>query len=105
MVKELAPFLPELDTLDDADSTARWILSLAHLLMRNYEEARVHIEKAIELNPNRLMHYIELGRVYAQMGRTDDARRFIAKGLAMQNTEKDDPETKREGRELLARLH
>ena len=36
------------------------------------------------------------------MGRADDARRFIAKGLAMQNTEKDDPETKREGRELLA---
>jgi hypothetical protein len=25
--------------------------------------------------------------------------------LAMQNTEKDDPETKREGRELLAKLH
>jgi tetratricopeptide (TPR) repeat protein len=70
-----------------------------------YQEAVSCFEKAIELNPNRLMHYIELGRVYAQMGRTNDARRFIAKGLAMQNTEKDDPETKREGRELLARLH
>ena len=56
-----------------------------------YEEAVSCFEKAIELNPNRLMHYIELGRVYAQMGRADDARRFIAKGLAMQNTEKDDP--------------
>jgi tetratricopeptide (TPR) repeat protein len=69
-----------------------------------YEEAARCFEKAIELNPNRLMHYIELGRVYAQMGRTDDARRFITKGLAMQNTEKDDPETKRQGQEVLTKL-
>jgi tetratricopeptide (TPR) repeat protein len=69
-----------------------------------YEEAAKCFEKAIELNPNRLMHYIELGRVYAQMGRTDDARRFITKGLAMQNTEKDDPETKRQGQEVLTKL-
>jgi tetratricopeptide (TPR) repeat protein len=70
-----------------------------------YAEAATCFEKAIELNPNRLMHYIELGRVYAQMGRSEEARRCIAKGLAMQNTEKDDPQTKRQGRELLAKLH
>ena len=69
-----------------------------------YEEAAKCFQKAIELNPNRLMHYIELGRVYAHMGRTEDARRLITKGLSMQDTEKDDPETKREGRELLAKL-
>jgi hypothetical protein len=39
------------------------------------------------------------------MGRPDDARKFISKGLAMPNTEKDDPETKQKGRELLASLH
>jgi hypothetical protein len=50
------------------------------------------------------MHYIELGRVYAQMGRTEEARRFITKGLAMPDTEKDDPETKRQGQEVLAKL-
>ena len=61
-------------------------------------------EKAIEINPTRLMHYIELGRTYAEMGRKDDARRLIAKGLAMSNVEKDDPETKRLGRETLAKL-
>jgi tetratricopeptide (TPR) repeat protein len=69
-----------------------------------YEEAVTCFEKAIQLNPNRLIHYIELGRVYAQMGRANEARRFLGKGLAMQDTEKDDPETKREGRELLAKL-
>jgi tetratricopeptide (TPR) repeat protein len=70
-----------------------------------YEDATRCFEKAIELNPNRLMHYIELGRVYAKMGRPDEARRLIIQGLAMQNTEKDDPETKLRGQEVLANLH
>jgi tetratricopeptide (TPR) repeat protein len=77
----------------------------AILPQSTYGEAVVCFEKAIELNPNRLIHYIELGQVYAEMGRSDAARQFIAKGLAMQNTEKDDPEVKRQGRELLAKLH
>ena len=37
-------------------------------------------EKGDPINPNRLMHYIELGRIYAQMGRKDEARQFINKG-------------------------
>src|ERR1700736_2281030 len=61
-------------------------------------------EKAIEINPNRLMHYIELGQTYAQMGKPAEARRLIAKGLAMPDVEKDDPELKRRGRETLAKL-
>jgi tetratricopeptide (TPR) repeat protein len=65
------------------------------------EEAAKCLEKACVLNPNRPMHYIELGRAYAQMGRKDDARRCINKGLAMPNTEKDDEETKEQGRETL----
>lgn len=62
-------------------------------------------EKAIALNPNRLMHPIELGRAYAQMGRKTEARALITKGLAMTGTEKDDPETKTKGRAALAELH
>jgi tetratricopeptide (TPR) repeat protein len=69
-----------------------------------HEEAVVCFEKAIALNPNRLMHYIELGLVYAQMGRPDDARRLINTGLSMPNTEKDDPEIKRQGQEVLTKL-
>ena len=61
-------------------------------------------QKAIEINPNRLMHHIELGQTYAQMGKTADARRLITKGLAMPDVEKDDPEIKRRGRETLAKL-
>jgi tetratricopeptide (TPR) repeat protein len=69
-----------------------------------YEEAVRCYEKAIELNPKRLMHYIELGRTYAVMGKTAEARTFITKGLAMPDTEKDDPETKRQGRDILQQL-
>jgi tetratricopeptide (TPR) repeat protein len=69
-----------------------------------YEDAVGCFEKAIALNPNRLMHYIELGRTYAQMGRDADARKFITTGLAMSDTEKDDPETKNLGRQTLKKL-
>jgi tetratricopeptide (TPR) repeat protein len=70
-----------------------------------YEDAVRCYEKAIELNPNRLMHCIELGRTYAHMGRDADARKFITRGLAMAETEKDDSETKNLGREILKKLH
>jgi len=69
------------------------------------EEAEACLSKAISLNPRRLMHYVELGRVYAQMGRTDDARRCINKGLVMPNREKDDAEAKARGREALQALN
>jgi len=68
------------------------------------EEAVRCLQKAIALNPNRPMHFIELGRAYAQMGKKEDARKMINKGLSMPNTDKDDPEVKARGRETLAEL-
>ena len=69
------------------------------------EEAERDLLKAIAINPNRPMHHIELGRIYAQMGRKDEARRAINKGLAMSSVDKDDEEMKSFGRETLAKLH
>jgi tetratricopeptide (TPR) repeat protein len=69
-----------------------------------YEDAVRCFEKGIALNPKRLMHYIELGRTYEKMGRDADARKFITKGLAMPETEYDDPETKNLGRQILKKL-
>lgn len=98
----------------------RWYLNLAEvsgvkralaqvaygkLPAATFEDAVRCFEKAIELNPNRLMHYIELGRTYADMGMASKAREFITKGLSMPNTEKDDPEIKEKGRQVLAKLH
>lgn len=93
--------------LADVSGVKRALAQMAYgkLPTAKYEDAVRCFEKAIELNPNRLMHYIELGRTYVQMGKFDEARKFISKGLAMPNTEKDDPETKDMGRQLLAKLH
>lgn len=68
------------------------------------EDAVKCFEKAIRLNPDRLIHYIELGRTYAQMGRDTEARQFIKRGLAMPNVGKDDPDAKQRGRETLENL-
>ncbi|MEO8353079.1 MAG: tetratricopeptide repeat protein [Chthoniobacteraceae bacterium] len=62
------------------------------------------LKKAIALNPNRLIHYIELGRVYIQMGRTKEARQAIEKGLRLPNREIDDPEMRSIGQEALKKL-
>lgn len=61
-------------------------------------------QKAIALNPNRLIHYIELGRTHAHCGNKAEARKYIQKGLAMANTGKDDAETKQRGLLTLADL-
>lgn len=61
-------------------------------------------KKAIALNPDRLIHHIELGRTYAQMGKDADAKRCLTKGLSMPNTGKDDAEVKVRGRAALAGL-
>jgi tetratricopeptide (TPR) repeat protein len=92
--------------LSEVGTLKRSVASLVYskLPQTTTEEAVRCFRKAIEINPNRLMHYVELGRAYAQMGRTVEARQFIEKGLAMPDVGKDDPETRRRGQETLAKL-
>jgi tetratricopeptide (TPR) repeat protein len=92
--------------LAEVSSAKRLVAGLIYgqLPKGSIEEAEQDMKKALTINPHRLMHYIELGRIYAQMGRKQDAREFINKGLAMPDAEKDDPETKQRGRETLAKL-
>ena len=61
-------------------------------------------ERAIAINPRRPRHYIELGRTFAQMGKSAEARKYIEKGLKMPDMEKDDAEVKQRGREELSKL-
>ena len=60
--------------------------------------------KAIALNPDRLVHFVELGRTYGMMGREAEAKRYLERGLAMPDRERDDPETKQRGRASLKQL-
>jgi tetratricopeptide (TPR) repeat protein len=93
--------------LAEISTFKRFLAQVAYgkLPAAKYEDAMRCFEKAIALNPNRLMHYIELGHTCAQMGRDADARKFITCGLGMVETEKDDPETKNLGRQILKKLH
>ena len=121
IIKAAADKVIALDAQNDLawQVLGRWYLGLAEvspvkralaqvvygkLPSAKFEDAERCFEKAIALNPNRLMHYVELGHTYADMGRTAEARQFILKGLAMPPTEKDDPETKDRGRQILATL-
>jgi tetratricopeptide (TPR) repeat protein len=74
------------------------------LPVTTYDAAEKCVLKAIAINPNRPIHYIELGRIYAAMGRKDDARKSLLKGTSMPNREKDDPEMKEIARDLLKKL-
>ena len=74
------------------------------LPITTYEAAEKAIQTAITINPNRSMHYIELGRIYAAMGRKDDAKKFLLKGTSMPNREKDDWELREVARDLLKKL-
>ncbi|WP_397382278.1 hypothetical protein [Prosthecobacter sp.] len=68
------------------------------------EEAVRCFERAIAINPRRPRHFIELGRTFAHMGKTAEARKYITKGLTMPDMEKDDAEVKALGREELGKL-
>ncbi len=70
----------------------------------SYEESVKCFNKAISIDSSRPRHYIELGHTYALADQPDNARKFLQKGLAMPNKEKDDPEIKAMGRETLAGL-
>jgi len=92
--------LAEIGTLKRAVAT----LVYGKLPEATYADAATCFEKAVELDPNKVIHQIELGRTYAEMGRKEEARQRIEKGLAMPNVEKDDPECKERGRKTLASL-
>src|SRR5215471_4339506 len=70
--------------LADVGTVKRVLARLAYdkLPPAKHEDAVRCFQKAIALNPNRLMHWIELGRTFAQMGRDADARKLILQGLA-----------------------
>ncbi len=61
-------------------------------------------KKAIALNPRRLIHVVELGRTYAMMDQREESLKYLKKGLAMPESDKDDPETKRRGRTTLKEI-
>jgi tetratricopeptide (TPR) repeat protein len=70
----------------------------------SYQDSVRYFQKAVQLNPNRLANHIGLGRAYAALGRTAEAREELQRGLSMPSQEKDDPFVKEQGRETLRKI-
>jgi tetratricopeptide (TPR) repeat protein len=91
----------------DLNSVKRKMAELAYgsLPKATNDDAAKCFRKAISLNPNRSVYYVDLGITYAAMDNKADAKKFIEKGLALPNKGKDDPETKKRGKETLLALN
>jgi Tfp pilus assembly protein PilF len=60
--------------------------------------------KAIALQPRRVVHHLELGRVYLALGEKQKARDEFHKGISLPSAEKDDDNNKVRARETLEQL-
>jgi tetratricopeptide (TPR) repeat protein len=60
--------------------------------------------RAIQLEPDNIAHYLELGKTYLEMNAPVQARPMLERAVALPATRPDDPEWQQEARDLLARL-
>jgi len=93
----------EVATLGTAARGLVWLL-YGGLPGASPAEAVAHLQRAVELEPSELNHHLELGFALVAVGRTPEARRAWAHGLAMPSIGKHDESAKREAREAMARL-
>lgn len=70
----------------------------------SWPEARRYMEKAVEVDPDRLTHHLDLGRVYADMGEKDKAREQFQIVVNGKEREFNDPHYKRQAEEALKKL-
>ena len=87
-------------------SVARWFAKLIYggLPPASFAEAESHLQRAIELEPENLIHRLELGFVYQAEGREADARREFERGLNMPSNAKHDEIAKLRARDALNTL-
>jgi tetratricopeptide (TPR) repeat protein len=68
------------------------------------EKAVAYFAKAIALQPQRVIHRVELGRAYLAIGKREKARDAFNKGISLPSAEKDDDNNKARAREMLNQL-
>ena len=59
---------------------------------------------ALDLRPDRMLHYFELGVTYIELGEKAKARKAFEKCLSMEVTERQDVGRQEESREYLKKL-
>jgi len=70
----------------------------------SWDSATADLEKAVELDPNRIYHRLELARVYTDRKRYDDARAQLAQVESLPDRELRDSAYKAEGAVLAKRI-
>jgi tetratricopeptide (TPR) repeat protein len=70
----------------------------------SWQEAISNMERAVELDPGRIYHRLELAEIYVDRKRYGDARTQLERVAALPDREPLDPEYRREAAELLHRI-
>lgn len=70
----------------------------------SWNEAARYLELAVQVEPNRLVHHLDLARVYRDMGRKDEARAAYRAALASPDFDPNDRVYRQHASEELAKL-
>ena len=68
------------------------------------EDAVKNFKMAIELRPDRMLHYFELGATYKNMGEKENAKMNLEKTLSMDLVEREDEGRQEKAKKLLSKL-
>ncbi len=70
-------------SLDDKDSDVHRILSALHLARDEFDKARYHQERAINLNPNDDLIVVQQGELLTWLGRPDEGTEWILRAMRL----------------------
>lgn len=84
-------------------TTSRWVVRLLYggLPAASHSQAIVHLRRAVALEPDELMHHLELGFALAAAGQPEEARQAWQHGLKLASRGKHDEPAKQRAREAL----
>jgi tetratricopeptide (TPR) repeat protein len=83
---------------------ARNLLGGGILGTASWKDAVRYMEESVAVEPNRIVHHLDLGKIYADVGDKAKAREQFETVLALPSTEYNDPHYKEDAQRQLARL-
>ncbi|MBU6451539.1 MAG: tetratricopeptide repeat protein [Cyanobacteria bacterium REEB67] len=81
--KERMSMFSQVLEIDPEDLLANYGLGSCYNLLKEYDKAVEHLEKAIELKATHTVAYLELGKAYQGQGNKEKAAEVLQKGIAV----------------------